>query len=1080
MNLSLDSCVLMASAGTGKTFQLSSRYLRLAQQGAPVEGILASTFTRKAAGEILGAIVGRLAIACQGAKEFEELSEQLQLQGQWQLEDAFALLRDLLRKLPALQVSTLDSWFQSQVRHAAMDLGLPLGWRLADDVEWAELHQDAIEKALEGRPTEQMVALLAAMQGGRPGRSVMRQASELWEKAATWWRACGKRPEAWDLLGGVERPKASEWEVGIETFRGLEIPKTGKGAPVKRWATDFPRAMEALEAKDWHGAFAKGILEKAALGENQYDRKEIERDRVAVLVDCYHRLLLSDLHASNLAFREMASVYSDCLEQLQSSRQLFYHDDFPLLLADCDEETRALVEKRGGSIANHLLLDEFQDTSVGQWHALDFPVRRALDTEKDGKGSVFVVGDLKQSIYGFRQGEPGLLAGLAGWFDLRSEVMAVNYRSVQTILDAVNKVFGGLQERHGQAGSPILDMALEKWKDFPEHRANNTGEGTFRILEAMEDKDAGVTKKDALFGTVVDRVVALHRAYPDRSLAVLVRGNREIPVLLAHLSAAGVRASMSGGNALTDARAVDVALSLLQLADHPGDTAAFFHVATSPMAEFLDLDFGTGEESLKAAGRLSRRIRRQLLEDGYGEVLRGWLEKIRAAELFDPWNRRRFEQLVELGADWEEHADLRPSRFVAMVRDQKVPDADVTKVQVMTVHQSKGLAFDMVVLPFKPDRRFRDEFITERPDPRAAVTAVSRRPKDAHLAAAKSLDNPRFLEAQMASEATSLFEDLCVLYVAMTRAKVHMELILPVPPKSPKLKPHWIDTTELLRQTLLVEESEAGLPQLPTRLDCGGSWQVLWQTHGMGRDHGIDLDTDLPDEGLEETLEQKLAFGIRLSQTQPLLAESDGKRSLPRWTPSGAAEEKGSTRATDLFAAADDTARRRGTAIHRLFEEVTWVEDFQMDSAALCDLLAGLESPPSAKEASAWCEQFEQSLQLPTVRRSLSPPQVEGLEFELQNELPFAVPTMDPHGQPAILQGIFDRVVLHRRDGEVIAADVVDFKTGASPADGEMSASYRAQMEAYRRALSVQHGIEEEQVSCRLLFVDDGVECVLR
>ena len=1078
MNLPLDSCVLMASAGTGKTFQLSNRYLRLAQQGTEVEGILASTFTRKAAGEILGAIVGRLALGCRDDKGFDKLSGELQLQGQWTREDALRLLRDLLRKLPALQVSTLDSWFQRQVRHAAVDLGMPLGWRLADDVAWAELHQEAIAQALEERPTEQMAALLAAMQGGRPGRSVMRQASELWEQAATWWRASGENAQAWDLLGGVEKPKASQWEEGIERFRGLRIPKTKAGAPNSSWKKAHSSNLGALLQRDWHGAFSKGILAKAAEGESCFDRKEIDREDVALLVDCYHRLLLSELHATNLAFREMASVYSASLKRLQDSKHLYYHEDFPHLLAACDAETRALVEGRSGATADHLLLDEFQDTSVGQWHALEFPMRRALDAGQRGQGSVFVVGDLKQSIYGFRQGEPGLLAGLSDWFGLPSTVMAVNYRSSQAILDAVNRVFGGLEEHYGETASPILAQALEKWKDFPEHRAHEEGEGSFRVLEAQEDADQGVTKKDALIGTVVGRVVSLHNAFPSRSLAVLVRGNKEIPVLLAHLSAAGVRASMSGGNALTDARAVDVALSLLQLADHPGDTAAYFHVATSSMAHFLELDFGTGEDRARQAGRLSRRIRRQLLQDGYGEVLRGWLERILADGLYDPWNCRRFEQLVELGAAWDENADLRPARFVAMVREQRVPDADVTRVQVMTVHQSKGLAFDMVILPIKPHRRFPKEFLAQRPDPREAVAAVSRRPNPKHLAAANSLACSRFLEAHQASEATSLFDDLCVLYVAMTRAKAHMEVILPIPPQKPTPKPDWIKTTELLQQTLLHDASAADLPTMPTILPRGGSYAVLWQTHGEGMEPGIDQD--FLEEDPVETLDEKLAFGMRLAQSQPLLAESTGRRSLSRWTPSGAAEEKASTRASELFAGADDTARRRGTAIHRLFEEVSWIEDFQVDTAALGKLLAALEQPPSPSEAAAWCAQFTQSLEHPIVRASLSQPQKDGMKFRLRAELPFAVTTIDPHGQPALLQGIFDRVVLSLRDGKVVAAEVLDFKTGKAPTDGKMSDGYRAQMEAYRRALSVQHGIGEGQVTCRLLFVDEGVECLLK
>ncbi|MGB0952718.1 MAG: UvrD-helicase domain-containing protein [Planctomycetota bacterium] len=1072
------SCVLMASAGTGKTFQLSNRYLRLAQQGVDVERILASTFTRKAAGEILGAILGRLAVACSSEEEFLELSEHLDLTDCWTREDAMRLLRDLLRKMPSMQVSTLDSWFQRQARAAAFDLGLPLGWRLADDVEWRELHDEAVEKALEGRPAEQMVTLLAAMQGGRSGRSVLRQASELWEKAAHHWEASHCNPQAWSLLDGVERPNESQWQVGINAFRSMPIPKTGKGAPNKFWADAHRKNLQALENRDWSSAFGNGILKSAAASILEYRKKPIDPQYVSALVDCYHRQLLSDLHATNKAFMQMAAVYQETFEQLQDRSHLLYHDDFPKLLGAVSADTRAVVDARTGPAADHLLLDEFQDTSVGQWHALDHPVRQALAAQEQGDGSVFIVGDIKQSIYGFREGEPRLLAGVAGWLDLPSEAMATNYRSQQGILDAVNAVFETLKKVYGASDSPILHQGLQAWMDFPHHQAKEQGDACFRVIEAQEDKELGVSIKEALLQTIVARTVALHRIYPEQSLAILVRGNKEIPILLAHLSAAGVRASMSGGNALTDARAVDVALSLLHLADHPGDTASYFHVATSPFASLLELDLGKGDKIRSQASALSRRVRRMLLQDGYASVLEQWMQGMRQGSLFDAWNLTRFEQLVELAEAWDAKADLRPSRFVSMVRETKVPDADVTKVQVMTVHQSKGLAFDIVLLPMKPDRRHPKEFLSMRPDPRGPLTAVSRRPNEQHLAAAEAFGCREFLDAHVASDASDLNEDLCVLYVAMTRAKRQMELILPKPPKNRKHNPDWIPLTALLRDGLLHTESPVPPDAVPTSLHRGGSFEVLWQTHRLESVH-----LDLPDLDAapltQEPLDSILASGVQLSASMPLLAPAQGLRSLPRWTPSGAAEEGGTTRAIDLFASADDTARRRGTAIHRLYEEIHFLEDFRIDRAALIALLLSLEQPTSAEEAEAWCEDFLQGLEHQAVRDALTQPVAEGARFLLHRELPFSVATVDPHGQSAILQGIFDRVVLQEQDGRIVGAEVLDFKTGKAPADGSLSNSYRAQLEAYRRALSVQHGIDETAVACRLLFVDDGVSVAL-
>lgn len=1065
MQLPDHSCVLLASAGTGKTFQLSNRFLRLAQRGVDVEQILASTFTRKAAGEILGAILGRLAHACADEKAFAELSEHLELVGQWNQGHATSLLRDLLRALPRMQVSTLDSWFQQQVQAAAWDLDLPLGWRLAEEIELQELHRDAIEATLSGWPEEEVEELLSAMHAGKPGRSVTRRAMESGQTAARWWAACDGREVAWELLAHHQPPSEKEWRDAIAQLRDLPIPRTKAKKPVVAWVKALASALDALQQGHFDAAFHGGFLKKALEGEDRFSRHDIPMEHVEGVLRCYTQQGLAELHGENVAMREFAREYGLNRRRLQREAKLLSFDDFPERLAACTSEERERIGKRIGGVARHLLLDEFQDTNVQQWLALEPPITQAVAQEReDGGGSVFVVGDTKQSIYGFREGEPRLLAGVAGWYGLEPKQMACNYRSWQEILDCVNHVFQGLQDVHGATQSQVLRRVVDAWADYPEHQAGHEGEATVRLLEVHAGDGS---KKEALWGAVLDRIVDLHQRHPERTLGVLVRGNKIIPHLLARLAARDVRASMSGGNPLTDARAVDVCLSLLHLADHPGDTAAWFHVATSPFAAALEIDFADGSDRHHQAAALSRKVRRYLLEDGYGNYLDKLATDLREQDLFDPWNRARFAQLVELGRAWDKESDLRPSRFVTMVHHRKVADADVTKVQIMTVHQSKGLAFDMVLVPLEDHVRSPDGFFAVRPDPRDAVTAVSRMPNARQLLCARQRRSVEFLEAHAAARARSLDDDLCVLYVAMTRARKHMELIVPALPVSPKIDDDWIRMAWLVRDTVLRQPSPAPTDAVTKTLDQGACWEVLWQTHPLPESEPEPLavvDTGPADPILAEV---------------PLLKDGNGQRSLPRWTPSGAAEEAGMTDAKSLFAASDDTARRRGTAIHRLFEEVAWLDNFQLSETDGIALLKELQPAPTDDEANSWWSSFQESLEHSEVRDCLTEPSELGISFHLKRELPFALPTIDPHGQSAILQGIFDRVVLQEADGAIVGAEVIDFKTGSAPADGTLSASYRAQLEAYRRALSVQHGIDETAVTCRLLFVDDGISVAL-
>ncbi|MDY7110053.1 MAG: UvrD-helicase domain-containing protein [Planctomycetota bacterium] len=115
---------ILASAGAGKTYQLTSRYLALLASGAGPGTILASTFTRLAAGEIRDRVLLRLAQAADDDDQRRALAADIKTARLGQ-DDVRALLRALTRNLHRLQMRTLDSFFASVVRSFAIELGLP-------------------------------------------------------------------------------------------------------------------------------------------------------------------------------------------------------------------------------------------------------------------------------------------------------------------------------------------------------------------------------------------------------------------------------------------------------------------------------------------------------------------------------------------------------------------------------------------------------------------------------------------------------------------------------------------------------------------------------------------------------------------------------------------------------------------------------------------------------------------------------------------------------------------------------------------------------------------------------------------
>src|SRR5438094_1026723 len=124
--------VIRASAGSGKTHQLTNRYLRLLAAGVESDGILASTVTRKVAGEILDRVLERLAKAAGDALEAKELSVHLETALGAQ-EDFAALLRRLLRSLHRARIGTLDSVYLALAGSFSLELGLPAGWSICEE-----------------------------------------------------------------------------------------------------------------------------------------------------------------------------------------------------------------------------------------------------------------------------------------------------------------------------------------------------------------------------------------------------------------------------------------------------------------------------------------------------------------------------------------------------------------------------------------------------------------------------------------------------------------------------------------------------------------------------------------------------------------------------------------------------------------------------------------------------------------------------------------------------------------------------------------------------------------------------------
>ncbi len=1034
-----DSLVLLASAGTGKTFRLTNRLLQLYAGDVRLESVLASTFTRKAAGEILQRLIRRLCAAAGSDEECAKLAGHIGID--LDRADASELCVRLLRHIDRLRISTLDAWFKESVQQSSLDFGLPTDWEVSDPQMERQLCGRALSRALD-RPRNELEwsTLISDLKRGGAESRVHAGLQSGLSHAGRFARDC--TPDAWDFPPQLPDVEQRDFESALETLERSEVPLTQAGKPRKNYSAALPRTVEAVRDKNWQAFVAETLVQRVVDGSLKFDSCAIPADAVAalrVLLGRAAHQLARQLRAQNGALRVLVADFLEELDAATLQERRLSFDALPRLLV------LHAAERNASDAPDHLLLDEFQDTSSLQWRALEANVNATLERDD---ASFFCVGDVKQSIYAWRDGNPLLLAELPGLLGLPVEQLAESYRSSQKVLDFVNLIFESIDENTALEGLEARAAALRFKSGFEPHRAHKQLEGSLRIwcCAKTEERQLVKPREDARLARGVAAALELHAAHPEWSLAFLVRSKKLVPQLIERLKRAGLQASGEGGNPLTDSGAVNAALSMLEFADHPADEFLAFLLATSPFAGHAGIAYPSSEAQRHAA---SLALRKRWLALGPAEFL-GPLEGT-VREHYGPFDQRRFAQLLSLAGRLRPSERLRPARFAERLALERVPDPASSQVRVMSVHGAKGLEFDAVILIDLDGKLIRAEnsVVAHRRDgdPRAVYDVVTH-PLNKEAVALL----PDLQEVQRAAKTVRLHEELCVLYVALTRAVHHLELAIDFPGED------------------LAKSSFAGiiLQGMGVREVKPSSW--------VGEDGGEPI---LGRSKISAEPGRRAAASDSAAQARRIELLG-GEAPIGYVTPSRAAraEAGNEPRPTrELFKQAD-SARRRGVLWHAWFEGIAWSEDGLPCVAQLIDRAreAGL-GQIETREA----HELLAALAAPEIRAQLSRAEAavrlgaHPEEIRLLREGRFAY-LRDAQGGSELVQGAFDRAVISDAEKR---AEIIDFKTDAIDSGDERSLreraeKYRPQMELYRSALARLAGLDETRIAMRVCFVVAG------
>ncbi len=811
--------VYKASAGSGKTFTLATEYIALLLGNDPLtyRHILAVTFTNKATGEMKERILGQLYGISRSLPSSESYLRAVRAYLPGLGDDeirrrASNVLRRIVHDYDRFSVTTIDSFLPGVMTHVAHELGLPASFHV--DIGGDELIDKAVDR------------LMAGLQPNTP--VFKRVLSYVYERIDD-----SKR---WDITRDVKRTAKNlireQYLIHEERLRevlddygvlaGLREKLRLAVAEAKDRAVNA--AEQLKEMMDERGLTFESFKNGRTLGtylnkiaDGEFD-KEPSKSLLGYMADAQNWIKSADRRNGELIgaceeLREVLCVTEEmrkkCQEACNNYELTTEHFNSLGLLGDISRELSLLNEEanrfmlakvpillcrligsddapfvfeKAGTTYRHVMIDEFQDTSVLQWRNF----KSLLLESMSGANSCLLVGDVKQSIYRFRNGDWRILDGIRGEFPhhpVEIRELTTNYRSARRVVEFNNRFFPKAAQCLDSFSDIDGDDRIARlYGDVRQQCAHETDAGYVRVgLFFKEDGQDAAQLDEERLEDFENRVRELHAAgIPFSDMAILVKKNEEAAFLVERFATdcPDIPLVSDGAFALAASDAVQMLIHAMRYLYDPSDAIALAYVArhhaevpaewadcvgkqpaalsdvpfTERREELLDLPLYELQEELITLFRLHER-------PGQAPYLMEFLDRVLEFLDDNPSDIGRFLEY------WDE-----------TLSGHSVPTPEVSGLRVMTIHKSKGLQFHTVLLPFC------DWFFERDPSVYANNRELWCEPKEppynelpvVPISKSRKADNSIYKADYAAEHFQQRIENLNQLYVAFTRAEQNL------------------------------------------------------------------------------------------------------------------------------------------------------------------------------------------------------------------------------------------------------------------------------------------------------------------
>ena len=876
------SVVVEACAGAGKTWMLVSRILRALLDGAQPQEILAITFTRKAAGEMRERLDQWLAAFADPAMDEAGRIAELRARGVAQADaarlavDLGGLQRRLLEAGRAVEVRTFHAWFAQLLKAAPYELldeiGIDPDGELLQELD--DHRADILRRfhsALIADPPRRadFEALVAAR-----GRS----------QAAKWFEAVLSRRVELELadrhgtLEGSVAPAVPEGspppraELGTAAWRDdlarLAAALSRGGKKATEAAAGLQQALaadddEARFAAAWGALFTKDGEPRKQLGSVE-SLAETQRALEAIAARQHQH----DCHLEHVRMVRLSRVLLAAYAAYKRERGLLDMNDLEhgALALLRDATLSGWVQERLDARIRHVLIDEFQDTSPLQWHALHAWLAGYAGAGGGASGqrapALFVVGDPKQSIYRFRRAEPRVFAAVREFVveAVGGCVLECDHtrRNVPAVLDALNAVFGQAQAAGEIAGyrphtTEVADDGLPALQVLPRvarppdaprgsaAAADEPARWRDSLTEPRHEPEEQRRAEEARRVAWAIRV-QIDAGVDPAQVMVLCRKRAPLRLLAEALKQSHVPHVAVDEASLIEATEAQDLVALLDALVSPQHRLSLARALRSPLFDAADddllalaqraaadgdwwralLDFDDASDALQRARRLlpawqqaARELPPHDLLDrviAEGELRERLAARVPAAQRASAG--ATVDALLAQALELDGGRYATPYGFVRALKRRtiKVPAPDLGgAVRLLTVHGAKGLEADWVFVMDADPEPPKAEVATllvdwpveaEAPRRCAFVYSESRAPAELAGALAEEQGSRRR-------------EELNALYVSMTRARRRLVFSATQPRPRQNAPANWWQRVEALAQPWPVRD-ESG-PAAPGR-----------------------------------------------------------------------------------------------------------------------------------------------------------------------------------------------------------------------------------------------------------------------